>query len=105
MVANAAPMVANECSSFVATLNEPVMRDKALHSRPLALHWRPLAFPGFALALFVAASGFAQAQLAPSKRAPVEARTHMAAAADPRAVDAALAMLDRGGSAVDAMIA
>lgn len=47
-----------------------------------------------------------RATTAPAPRAPWRLEGQpMAAAADPRAVDAALAMLERGGSAVDAAIA
>jgi gamma-glutamyltranspeptidase/glutathione hydrolase len=65
-----------------------------------------LAFPRLAFASLLAASTLANAQLqAPTHRPPVLAKHHMVAAADPRAVDAGLAMLEKGGSAVDAMIA
>ena len=60
-----------------------------------------------ALAAFLAACTFgADAQLAgPQPRQVVKAKSHIVAAADPRAVDAGLAMLEKGGSAVDAMVA
>ena len=45
-------------------------------------------------------------QLAPPAAKPAAfATTYMVAAADPRAVDAGIAMLEKGGSAVDAMVA
>lgn len=47
----------------------------------------------------------AQSQASAPARAIAKASRYMVAAADPRAVDAGLAMLDKGGSAVDAMIA
>jgi gamma-glutamyltranspeptidase / glutathione hydrolase len=66
------------------------------------------------LASLLVASTFIHAQLRPSQPEPPSgwsgkklavAKRHMVAAAHPLAVDAGLAMLDRGGSAVDAMIA
>ncbi|HUP96760.1 MAG TPA: gamma-glutamyltransferase [Usitatibacter sp.] len=53
------------------------------------------------VALFAAASSLCVAQA----QAPASAKRYMVAAAHPLAVDAGLAMIERGGSAVDAMIA
>jgi gamma-glutamyltranspeptidase / glutathione hydrolase len=47
----------------------------------------------------------AQLQTVAAPKTAAKASRYMVAAADPRAVDAGLAMLDNGGSAVDAMIA
>jgi gamma-glutamyltranspeptidase/glutathione hydrolase len=69
---------------------------------------------GFLLASLVVASTLAIAQLRPSQPEPpsgwapkklAHARHYMVAAANPLAVDAGVKMLERGGSAVDAMIA
>jgi gamma-glutamyltranspeptidase/glutathione hydrolase len=63
---------------------------------------------------FVAAATLAQAQLRPSQPEPpsgwtpkklAHAKEYMVAAANPLAVDAGVKMLERGGNAVDAMIA
>jgi gamma-glutamyltranspeptidase/glutathione hydrolase len=62
----------------------------------------PASFAILAAALALPAA----ALLAPAQPRPAAtATTHMVAAADPRAVDAGLAMLDKGGNAIDAMIA
>jgi gamma-glutamyltranspeptidase/glutathione hydrolase len=67
-----------------------------------------------ALLLFLSVAWHAPAQLRPSQPEPpsgwtpktlATAKKYMVAAAHPLAVDAGLAMLDRGGTAVDAMIA
>jgi gamma-glutamyltranspeptidase/glutathione hydrolase len=69
---------------------------------------------GFWLASLLVAATFASAQDGPSQREPpsvwtpkalAHARKYMVAAANPLAVDAGVKMLERGGSAIDAMIA
>ena len=56
-------------------------------------------------ACLLALPSYAQLQAGASAKAAAKASRYMVAAADARAVDAGLAMLDKGGSAVDAMIA
>ena len=70
-------------------------------------------FQGFFLASLLVASTLANAQLRPAPETAsgwtpkqlAHAKRYMVAAANPLAVDAGLKMLDKGGSAVDAMIA
>src|SRR5262245_28588048 len=73
-----------------------------------------LCLRGFALASLLTASTIAVAQLRPSQpetpsgwtpKSLATAKHYMVAAAHPLAVDAGVKMLERGGSAVDAMIA
>ena len=59
----------------------------------------------FAAACLIALPAYAQVEAGAPAKAAAKAGRYMVAAADPRAVDAGLAMLDKGGSAVDAMIA
>jgi len=80
----------------------------------MAGHRYPSAFQCLWVALLLAASTFSLAQFRPSQpegpsgwtpKPLATASKYMVAAANPLAVDAALRMLERGGSAVDAMIA
>ena len=105
MAAEGPQMAADDSWRFGAVMG---FRERSSHLRRFASSLRPSAFKGFALASVAAVSVTAQAQLqvpAATQRAPAVAKQHMVAAADARAVDAGLAMLERGGSAVDAAIA
>ena len=96
-------MAADDACHFGAAAGVP---KHPAYLRPFAFHLRLSAFTRFALASLLAASTISHAQLqAQAQRAPVVAKQHMVAAADPRAVEAGLAMLEKGGSAVDAAIA
>jgi gamma-glutamyltranspeptidase / glutathione hydrolase len=84
------------------------------HLRSSAQDLRRSAYPVLLLASLLAASSIATAQLRPSQPEPPSgwtpkqlavAKKYMVAAAHPLAVDAGVKMLERGGSAVDAMIA
>jgi len=77
------------------------------------VHLCSSVFQGFFLASLLVASTLANAQLRPAPETAsgwtpkqlAHAKRYMVAAANPLAVDAGLKMLDKGGSAVDAMIA
>jgi gamma-glutamyltranspeptidase/glutathione hydrolase len=70
-------------------------------TKSTALHLCSSAVPSFLVALLVAASTLCVAQA----QAPATAKRYMVAAAHPLAVDAGVKVLERGGSAVDAMVA
>src|SRR5258705_1658956 len=112
----------------VAQMNVPrrplhTVRDCRCLGTKLAQDWftficvrfylRSSAFPSSFLASLLVACTFANAQLGPAPETAsgwtpkqlAHAKRYMVAAANPLAVDAGLKMLDKGGSAVDAMIA
>lgn len=77
------------------------------------IHRRSPAFPGFLFATLCVASSLALAQPQPQPQPPsgwtpkklAHAKQYMIAAAHPLAVDAGVKMLEKGGNAIDAMIA